>query len=419
MNEPPATERLNEALLDTVRRAGDGTLPPARERIARERLALALTRPAAPTPFRLALVAFAALALLVPLLRSRQLTYEIRDASVAPEKGYVRPASSAPATIDFSDGTSVRVLADSTVRIAQADLFGAALVQEGGSALYSVRRRAASSWRVAAGPYVIKVTGTRFLVRWTPASREFSTDLLEGTVVIEGPGAPGGVQLFAGQRLRANPSGQITIEPLSTPPDTRPPLASAAPSLSVAPSIPAEPAASSPQAPAPPPAHSGTPRAASPEPRPVGRAPGQELGALLDGIELEGAEAFAARSSAAVVMEAADAARLGRRAALARSLFAALRSRHPGSREAAVAAFLLGRELDERSPGQAIALYRAYLAETGGGPFAQEARGRLLAAVARASGPEAARPLAEEYLARHPSGAHAPLARALLGAHGE
>jgi hypothetical protein len=120
------------------------------------------------------------------------------------------------------------------------------------------------------------------------------------------------------------------------------------------------------------------------------------------------------------VVIAADAARLARRASLAQALFQALRTRHPGTREAALAAFQLGRTLDAGSPQQAIALYRAYLAETGGrGPLAQETRGRLLAAVARASGPRAARPLAEEYLGLHPSGAHAALARSILEVHGE
>jgi hypothetical protein len=145
-----------------------------------------------------------------------------------------------------------------------------------------------------------------------------------------------------------------------------------------------------------------------------------EATSIAEEIEREGVESFTSRAPASDVVIAADAARLARRASLAQALFQALRTRHPGTREAALAAFQLGRTLDAGSPQQAIALYRAYLAETGGrGPLAQETRGRLLAAVARASGPRAARPLAEEYLGLHPSGAHAALARSILEVHGE
>jgi hypothetical protein len=134
-------------------------------------------------------------------------------------------------------------------------------------------------------------------------------------------------------------------------------------------------------------------------------------------VEQEGIASFAARASASDLALVADAARYAKRPALANAALLALRQHYAGTREAALAAFHLGRAADESSPAQAILWYDAYLAETGGaGAFAPEARGRKMAAVKRVSGDAAAKPLAEAYLVQHPKGPYAQLARAIIAA---
>ena len=90
----------------------------------------------------------------------------------------------------------------------------------------------------------------------------------------------------------------------------------------------------------------------------------------------------------------------------ARAVYESIRDRFPGTDDAHVSAFVLGRLCEEHAnrPDDAIAWYATYLREAGAGPFAGDARGRTMVLVARRSGREAARPLAMEYLRLYPHG---------------
>jgi hypothetical protein len=90
----------------------------------------------------------------------------------------------------------------------------------------------------------------------------------------------------------------------------------------------------------------------------------------------------------------------------ARAVYESIRDRFPGTDDAHVSAFVLGRLCEEHAnrPDDAIAWYTTYLHEAGTGPFAGDARGRTMVLVARRSGREAARPLAMEYLRLYPHG---------------
>ncbi|WP_394849517.1 hypothetical protein LZC95_18985 [Pendulispora brunnea] len=90
----------------------------------------------------------------------------------------------------------------------------------------------------------------------------------------------------------------------------------------------------------------------------------------------------------------------------ARAVYESIRDRFPGTDDAHVSAFVLGRLCEEHAnrPDDAIAWYATYLREAGTGPFAGDARGRTMVLVARRSGRQAARPLALEYLKLYPHG---------------
>jgi hypothetical protein len=110
----------------------------------------------------------------------------------------------------------------------------------------------------------------------------------------------------------------------------------------------------------------------------------------------------------------ADAARYAGRSDLARRALLAERSRFSGSPEARSAAFLLGRMAEGGSPAAAISWYDQYLAESPGGSLAAEALGRKMIVVRNSGGRDAARPIAEEYVKRHPRGPFADAAAEIL-----
>ncbi|MFT3772482.1 MAG: hypothetical protein QM820_44375 [Minicystis sp.] len=62
--------------------------------------------------------------------------------------------------------------------------------------------------------------------------------------------------------------------------------------------------------------------------------------------------------------------------------------------------------------GEAVRWFETYLSEEPGGALAEQALGRILEL--RKGEGDAARAVAERYLARYPNGAHAALARSLI-----
>ena len=71
-------------------------------------------------------------------------------------------------------------------------------------------------WRVHAGPFQVRVTGTRFTTTWNGGKLQVA--LYEGSVVIEGALLGAGVPLRAGQRLTIEGETAVT-EPLATEPN--------------------------------------------------------------------------------------------------------------------------------------------------------------------------------------------------------
>jgi transmembrane sensor len=97
-----------------------------------------------------------------------------------------------------------------------------------------------------------------------------------------------------------------------------------------------------------------------------------------------------------------------------RDALLACRRRFPGTPQAAVAAYELGRAA---SNAEAATWFDAYLAEQPNGSLAREALGRLLEAHSLAGNDAAARDVAKQYLARYPQGPHTPLAHRVLARH--
>jgi hypothetical protein len=121
-------------------------------------------------------------------------------------------------------------------------------------------------------------------------------------------------------------------------------------------------------------------------------------------------------ATASELLLLADAARLGGAPQRARGVLTALRSRYPGHTNAAVAAFTLGRmaQEQEHDDRRAISWYRTYLKEEPSGRMAEGARARLLKATLRVGSDSEREQAARDYLANHPTGSSAAVARSVL-----
>ena len=200
----------------------------------KERLRISVARGAKASRYRSVWVVAVAAAVVLALGASRltrlrgpsALTYTIAGATVS-EGGYVHGAdANESATIKFSDGSEVALSAGTRGRVAALEANGARIGLENGGASVHVVHRADTKWSVDAGPFVIKVTGTEFDVRWSGADEVLDVRMKTGSVNISGPSVPDGIVLHTGQRLVATlRDGKIAIEGPGSEPQAPPPSA--------------------------------------------------------------------------------------------------------------------------------------------------------------------------------------------------
>jgi hypothetical protein len=372
-------------------------------------------------------VAFAAacsvaIALLFVLVRHRApaVSFTVGPQSTPGAVGqWVAPEAEAPLDMRFSEGTVVVVAPGARMRVTETSSSGATLLIERGGIHAAIKHRDASThWSVQAGPFEVKVTGTAFDARWDPATETFELNMIEGSVIVNGPRLPAGRAVVAGEQLvvsstrmelragaasattaaMAAPGAAGSASPAAcaTPPAAPPAATDAAPAGSVAP------------------APSGTAVADAARSEPSWRALARsgKYKDAMDAAEAAGFSAEVARASSSDLMALADTARFAGRPARAKEALLAMRRRF-GARGSS--AFLLGKIAADQqgSPGEAVTWFETYLQEEPGGPLAEQALGRVLEI--RKRDPGAARPVAERYLARYPNGAYAALARSLVG----
>jgi len=323
------------------------------------------------------------------------LDYQIQGAALA-EGGYVR-AETQDAKVTFSEGSDVLIARGSVARIVDVGPHGARLVLEAGHASLSITHLEETEWSIAAGPFVVEVTGTRFAVDWHAARQQLEVTLDEGSVLVRGPLLADGVTLREGQKLFAElPARRVEIAELGDAPAAR--EKSAAPA--------AEKEAASVQSVVPPAPAERVPWSK--------RVASGEFQIVLDEAQARGIESVLASGSLDDLMALSDAARYAARGDLAQRALTSVRSRFSSSDAARTAAFLLGRLAEGGSSSAAIDWYDRYLAEAPGGTFAAEALGRKMLLL-RSRAPAQARGVAEQYLRRFPKGAYAQVARDLLG----
>jgi hypothetical protein len=318
--------------------------------------------------------------------------------------------------IQFSDGSEVRLEPGAQTRVEDLKEHGGRVDLEDGQAHVSIVKQPKTAWLIEAGPYEVRVTGTRFDVRWSARDQVFELTMQHGSVVVTGPGAREGVPLAAGQRVTSGVAdGRFVVKdvpgwgspPAPPPAGTEESISSANPGESVGVDAPPSNAAE------------GSSPAAARADEPRGQHAWRKLVALgnfravLEQAEQRGLERTLATAPLDALSALADAARYSRRADVARRALLAERQRFASSAPAREAAFFIGR-IEEDAQGGAMEWYERYLAESPGGPYASQALGREMMLVYGKKGGASAASIARDYLARYPRGPYTSAAHKIL-----
>jgi TolA-binding protein len=343
----------------------------------------------------------------VLVVARRPLTFTA-DGRPASRETWISAPTERALPLHFSDGTRFRVEPASRVRVLEVDPHGAGIALENGSLQADVVHRSESAWRVIAGPITVRVTGTRFNVRWSALSEEFSISVSEGSVVVAGSVVGSERPVRAGETLEVRVNERRLELTNSTEPRPR---ASSAPEPD-RPSI----------------APSAGPRAetsAAANSAPAEIAPRDDwrelarrglLRKAFSAAEASGFDAACQTATPAELLQLGDAARLSGRPERARQALLALRTRYPSDPRRAAAAFALGKVAFDQSGAyaQAAEWFATSLREQPSGSLSREAAGRLIEAHQRAGNAAAAERAAKDYLARYPDGPHADVARSIV-----
>ena len=305
--------------------------------------------------------------------------------------------------IRFSDGSEATLERGAEARITNVTERGADVVLSHGRMNVHIAKKPEASWKVAAGPYDVRVTGTAFDVSWSNQAQTFDLRMQTGAVVVTGPLAGSGIVLRAGQHLFGGVAeGRLTVEGTET--------AAASPAPALAAVEPAEPRPAPPglaPAPAAPPPVPHAPNEAHAWTRQVAQG---HFNAVLDEAEQRGLDRTLSGGSLEELAALADAARYAGRSAIAKRVLLAERQRFPSSGPARDAAFFLGR-IAEEGGGGAIEWYERYVNESPRGAYASQAFGRKMMLLYKQRGAGAAGPVAVDYLGRYPNGPYAAAAR--------
>ncbi|MES1177440.1 MAG: FecR domain-containing protein [Myxococcales bacterium] len=345
----------------------------------------------------------AAAAVFVLNARHSALTFEV-DGVPGVAKTWLAAPHTVPMQLHFSEGTNVRLEPDSKLRIVELSEPGASLSLESGHVHCEVVHRASSAWKVVAGPFTVRVTGTVFDVNWDPNSEQLSVSVTQGSVVVHGANGDSERVVRASETLSTS-----APEHRSEQPSSELTLPSAAPALDAAAT--AAPAGSTADEPSTPPS--------SRDEAPAAWRVLAKRGALREAFASADATGFTgicAIASPGELLMLGDGARLSGKPDRATEALLALRHRFPGDSRRGAAAFALGKVAfdQRRAYEQAAEWFATSLREQPGGPLAREAEGRLIEALRSADDSAGARRTARDYLSRYPEGPHADLARSVL-----
>ncbi|MGH1341811.1 MAG: FecR domain-containing protein [Nannocystales bacterium] len=413
------TERHDPAAVgrDLAAALGDG--PDQRRRLAqRERL----VRAAAPEQSRVWLPWVVALAAVVIAIvgtaawvrpRNPNTTSASREDSLAHSGRWLEASPTGAVQLALDEGTWVRIVEGGRARVATPTRGSGRIALESGRVEAEVEPSAARSWTVEAGPYEVTVVGTVFSVDWDAAASRLEVEVVRGKVVVTGESIGSeSIAVEAGHRLQADHARRsVTLEPRDNAGEElvvlleEPPPAD--PEEKVRADVPLERAKRRPSR-----------RQAPPQATWKSEATAGNYTAAMTLAKRRGVDGLLASLTGSDLILLADTARLARDRGLARRAYVRVRERFKGSKQAARAAFQLGRLAADgaKQHTQAAQYFSTYLEEAPRGAYAREARGRLVQSLDAAGDSKAASNAARKYLKLHPKGPHARLSRSLAEA---
>jgi hypothetical protein len=347
----------------------------------------------------------------VSLSRPPSLKLEVDNGALT-SSGHVDGAPQGT-TLRFSDGTELALAPHARTHVTALGPDGAELGLERGKVKVHVTKRPESRWRIRAGAYLVNVTGTSFEVGFDAERGWLTLDLSTGSVAVSGPLIDGELEIVAGQHLLVRPEqGLVQVQRRDEPTGERVEPAPAPASPAVAADAPSDAGAAQGKAQQQVVARK-VPKAVETWRQKVAAGHFDEVIALA---ERRGLSRVYGQGALEELQALADAARYVRNADVARPALLAIRKRFAASLAAHDAAFLLGRlEEDRGAPSDALELYDRYLGDQPSGVHASHALGRKLLIIHEQRGPEAALPIARQYLARFPDGPYAATAKKLAG----
>jgi ferric-dicitrate binding protein FerR (iron transport regulator) len=119
---------------------------------------------------------------------------------------------SAAMPLRFSDGSLLELDPLARSRVLEVEHNGARVELERGSVRASVVHRSDTAWAVVAGPFKVAVTGTKFVTRWDPQSRELEVAVEEGSVLVSGGSLRAVERVTRGKTLRIS-LGTTALQP--------------------------------------------------------------------------------------------------------------------------------------------------------------------------------------------------------------
>jgi hypothetical protein len=333
------------------------------------------------------------------------------EGAVASE-GFVRAPTASSATIAFADGSAVVLTPTARVRVVRGD--PRHIILEDGKTEVRLARGPMLAWAFDAGPFTVRAAQGGLAMAWSGDGEQLDVWAHDAETTVQGGVAGGGIALHGGDHLTARVRGgelQIVradggITTTTSAPHPEPSsnaIVSTTPDLTATPTVMPTPTPTGTPTPSP----NSVPSSAHPAwPALVSHG---EYDTVLREADTAGIDGVLAHRSLADLAALADASRYRGQTDLAQRALSTERTRFPSSKEAHTAAFLLGRLADDQShdAARAVTWYDRYLAEAPSGPFASDALGRKMIAVQKTQGPDAARPIAEQYTRRFPHGAYA------------
>jgi TolA-binding protein len=341
-------------------------------------------------------------------VRDGPLQFEV-DGATGIAQGWLAAPPERPLVVEFSEGTVLKVQPLSRARVVDVNRYGASIALENGALSAEVVHKPQGVWRLIAGPFAVRVTGTRFDLRWDSASQRFSITVRQGSVGVAGSIVGLERPVRAGETLVASVSeGRLEMikgaeAKAKEPADDERSAEQAADGGASLPDL-----AELPRAPF-----------AGSVASPIGWRDFAKTGDLRQAFALADARGFQGVCDAATPAELlvlGDAARLAGRPDRAAEALLTLRRKFPYDPRRPAAAFALGKVAfdQRRAYGQAAEWFATYVREQPSGPLVREARGREIEARRNAGDAGGAQQAARDYLSRYPDGPHADIARSVL-----